>query len=125
MYTDSRGRKRPVTPKVTTVVVNIPGHDAVRHEKEWETEGHWIERNGERVWIPEHKDKAHEPGYHVSPHKTRRRTIRYSGGFDALAERIKEEYRKKGYSEEEAERIGRDTAADVYRSKLARDYGRR
>ena len=124
-YKDKKGRTRPITPKVTTVVVAIPGHEAERHRKEWETEGHWIERDGERIWIPEHEDHARESRYHVAAHKIRRQAIKYAGGFNALARRIAEEYRKKGYSRKRAEEIGKDTAADVYRSKLARDYGRR
>ncbi len=106
------------------MAVIIPGHEAERHEKEWETEGHWIERNGERIWIPEHEDHAHEKKYHVKAHRMKRKTIRYSGGFDALARKIQDEYERKGYSREEAEKIGKDTAADVYRAKLARDYRR-
>jgi hypothetical protein len=124
-YRDSRGRTRPITPRVTTVVIAIPGHEAERRRKEWETEGHWIERDGEKIWIPEHEDRAHESRYHVSAHKIRRPEIKYAGGFDALARKIAEEYRKKGYSKERSEEIGKDTAADIYRSKLARDYGRR
>ncbi len=33
--------------------------------------------------------------------------------FDKLKNRIKAEYRKKGYSEEEAEKIGEETAAKI------------
>ena len=124
-FKDGRGRTRPITPRVTTVVVTIPGHEAERHRKEWETEGHWIERNGEKIWIPEHEDRAHESRYRVAAHKIRRQAIKYAGGFNALAKKIAEEYRKKGYSKEISEEIGKNTAADVYRSKLARDYGRK
>lgn len=37
--------------------------------------------------------------------------------FDRLEEHIKREYIKKGYSEEDATRIAKDTAADVGREK--------
>ena len=108
-----------------TVVVTIPGHEAERRRKEWETRGHWIERDGKKIWIPEHEDMVHKSRYHVSTHKIKRPEIKYAGGFNALAKKIAEEYRKKGYSKEKSEEIGKDTAADVYRSKLAHDYARR
>ncbi len=124
IYTDSRGRKRPVTPRVATVTIIIPGHDAVRHEKEWETEGHWELRNGERIWIPEHENRAEEGRYHVSAHEIRRKVIRYAGGFKTLAKKITEEYKKKGVPPKEAEKFGVETASDIYRDKMAADYER-
>lgn len=117
------GKIRPVTqPVVGEVTITIPAHEAERHEKEWETEGHWIERDGERIWIPEHEDRAHEKKYHVKRHTIHRKTIRFSGHFNDIAEKIAKEYEKKGYSKQEAEEIGRKTAADIYRAKLAKVY---
>ena len=204
MYTDRRGRKRPVTPRVATVTIIIPGHDAVRHEKEWETEGHWELKNGERIWIPEHENHTHfniieykrmlyrgqeryltnkkdgifgiitdlkngryeyavvnhgphvlktkgvlaasghtnnledakrevdsklkqfwgPVGYQVKKHTVKRQVIRYAGGFKTLAKKITEEYKKKGLPTKEAEKFGVETAADVYRDKMATDFER-
>ncbi len=83
VYTDGRGRKRPITPRVATAMI-IPGHDAERHEKEWETEGHWELKNGERIWIPEsgipEEYKLDVPmgfRYQKDPERYRRDSISY------------------------------------------------
>jgi hypothetical protein len=34
-------------------MLSIPGHDAVRQGKERNEEAQWIEKNGERIWVPE------------------------------------------------------------------------
>lgn len=202
----------PIIPRRVAMAVNIPGHDAVRHEKEWETQGHWIERNGERIWIPDHEDYAHKedeirykmtplsrdqkrlgivlnyvtnskkglsgrifqdtkgnieygvinnskdpsstggylayigeasnledakralnrklqeywglsnPRYRVRVHTVRRKEIGFGGQFNNVATKVAEEYRGKGYSKEEAEKIGKETAAGIYREKLAKAH---
>ena len=122
MYTDSRGRKRPVTPRVSRVIIPIPGHDAERHEKEWETDGHWEMKNGERIWIPKHVDHEHLKRYHVKTHDLKRLVTKYRGGFKELVKKIAQDYTKKGVPKEQAEEWAKDTAADTYRSKLAKDY---
>jgi hypothetical protein len=42
-----------------------------------------------------------------------------------VAQKIAKEYEKKGYSKKEAEEIGKKTAGNVYRYKLAKDYKKR
>lgn len=72
--------------------------------------GHMTERDGNRFRVRQHKE-------HI-------RKVKYGGNFKALSNRIAREYEAKGYSKEEAHRIGNETAADVYRQKLAKSRRR-
>jgi len=122
-YTDQNGRKRPINrPKIVHVTYTVPSTSDIRHKKEWVTKGHYIVRNGKKIWIPMHTDKEHVKHYKVHKHNVKRDELRYSGHFNEVAEKIAREYQKKGYSKKDAEYIGRSTAAGIYRHKIAKNY---
>ncbi len=79
-------------------------------------------KDGKRISIPRQVIHIKKLSYARKPYTERREELRYGGHFDSVAEKIAKGYREKGYSPEEAERIGKDTAADIYREKMARNY---
>jgi len=137
-YTEGRGRRRKVhpltsrAPRVTTVTVHVAPTRARRHKRVWVVSEHVVGEHeahrGDTVYeVKEHVVKGHrahavEEEWPVKAKKQRRLVIRFGGHFKEVAEKIAKEYMKKGYSKEEAERIGRATAAAVYRHKLALAY---
>ena len=69
-------------------------------------------KNGNRIWIKGSTHHAKENTF-----KERRKEIRFSGNFDKVSNSVAREYEKKGYSKEQAERIGRETAGKIYQEK--------
>jgi hypothetical protein len=57
-------------------VFGIPGHDAVRQGKECSEEGQWIEKNGERVRIPD-EDIVYRPFHSRDARKGHDTTTEY------------------------------------------------
>ena len=88
---------------------------------------------GGRVWIKPYDATMREKGYMEGPKDYKRNEIEYGGHYDEVAEKIAREYERKGkegdinprtgkpYTHADAVEIGKDTAADIYRAKLARD----
>ena len=70
MYTDSRGRKRPVTPRVPLKAANIMPKD----------KGFWIEKNGERIWIAGKEDRPSSLNSMPKPVKERSGIIIWDDG---------------------------------------------
>ena len=157
-----RERHKTITVERQESAFRVRGHHVA---------GHFINRNGKRIWIPPHyvegytahpktmrytekrrsypekvavgpgsiKSGRHgrrgEVREYVRPHVshdregdavhvrgfTREEPVRrFGGNFNEVSAKIAREYERKGYSKEEADRIGRETAADVYRHKLAK-----
>lgn len=137
-YTRGRGHHRKVhplttrSPRVETVVVHVEPTEARRHKRVWRVGEHVVreheahrghtEYEVKRHVVGEHEDHAREKEWHEKAKTQKRLTIRFGGHFKEVAARIAEEYRRKGYSREKAEEIGRATAAAVYRHKLALAY---
>jgi len=111
-------------PRIVKKTYIVPAEEDTRHRKRWVTKGHYIRRNGKRIWIPKHMNQAHEKHYRVRKHKASRKEIRFGGHFNEVANKIAKEYEKKGYPKKEAEDIGKKTAASVYRNKIAKAYSR-
>jgi len=109
-------------PKIVKKTYIVPSEEDIRHKKRWVTKGHYIRRNGKKIWIPGHINNAHKKHYKVRKHKVSRKEIRFGGHFNEVADKIAKEYEKKGYSKQEAEEIGKKTAASVYRRKIAKAY---
>ncbi|MEM3192904.1 MAG: hypothetical protein QW292_12640 [Candidatus Parvarchaeota archaeon] len=120
----SRRKVYPISrPKIVSEHVHVSPTKERRHKTKWHVKGHYTTtRSGNRVWIKPHEVHAHEKTYKEGPKNYERKEIRFGGHFDEVAAKIAREYENKGYSKEEAERIGRATAAGVYRSKLAKAY---
>ena len=83
--------------------------------------------------LPPEEPHEVEVSVHVSPHEStaatgkkehvkgysyKREEERFGGESKRLKRKIYEEYRRKGYSPAESERIAGDTVGDVYRRKL-------
>jgi len=109
-------------PRILKKTYVVPAEEDTRHKKTWVTKGHYVRRNGKKIWIPKHINHAHEKHYKVRKHKVSRKEIRFGGHFNEVADKIAKEYEKKGYSKQEAEEIGKKTAASVYRRKIAKAY---
>ena len=77
--------------------------------------GHYIHRNGKRIWIPRHKMKT--VGSAAKGRSGKR--------FKKLEREIATEYIKKGYSKKKAEYIGRATAGKVFWLKFGKRKGSR
>ena len=88
--------------------------------------------------LPPEEPHEVDVSVHVSPHEStsasgkkervkgysyRREEERFGGESKRMKRKIYEEYRRKGYSPAESERIAGDTVGDVYRRKL-REAGR-
>lgn len=56
----------------------------------------------------------------VKAYDEKRREMRFNGKSRQLYRKVYREYRKKGYSKEEADRIAGDVVGDRYREKLKR-----
>jgi len=111
-------------PRIVKKTYIVPTEEYTRHRKKWVTKGHYIRRNGKKIWIPNHINQTHKKHYKVKKHKVSRKEIRFGGHFNEVANKIAKEYEKKGYSKKEAEEIGKKTAASVYRNKIAKAYSR-
>ena len=83
--------------------------------------------------LPPEEPHEVDVSVHVSPHEStsasgkkervrgysyRREEERFGGESKRMKRKIYEEYRRKGYSPAESERIAGDTVGDVYRRKL-------
>jgi len=111
-------------PKIVKKTYTVPAEEDTRHKKKWFTKGHYVKRNGKRIWIPGHVNRAHKKHYKVRKHKVSRKEIRFGGHFNEVADKIAKEYEKKGYTKKEAQEIGKKTAAVIYRNKIAKAYSR-
>jgi len=113
-------------PKIVMKKIRIRPTTAHRHKKAWHVKGHEMRtRSGKIVYVRPHIARAHEKVYREKGKTIKRPELRYGGHFNEVAQKIAKEYEKKGYSKKEAEEIGKKTAGNVYRYKLAKDYKRR
>lgn len=138
--TRKTGRKNVVyplsgPPHAVTRRVHTAATRAKRHKKTWHVRGHYsMTKAGGRVWIKPHDAKLREKTYREGSKDYERKEIEYGGHYNEVAEKISREYERKGkegeinpstgkpYTYADAVQIGKDTAADVYRRKLAKDY---
>ena len=110
-------------PRVIIEPVHVRKIRAHRHKEQWHVKGHYsVTKAGGRVWIKPYDAKKREGSYNEKEKNYERKELRYSGHFNEVADKIAKEYEDKGYSKKKAEEIGTETAADIYRSKLAKDY---
>lgn len=122
MATKLRSKK----PRVVVDEIHIKGHPEKFHVHRY-----WVKRHvshtksGKKVIIPGHWNIRRVGRATVRPHRVIRKEIRYNGGFNELADKIAREYHQKHkVPMKKAREIGKKVAADVYREKLARSYGR-
>jgi len=77
--------------------------------------GHYIKRNGKRIWIKPHTMRV-----------TRSAEKGRSGKrFKSLENRVEREYIRKGYSRARARQIARATAGKVFWEKYGKRKGKR
>jgi len=112
-------------PRIEHENVKIKGTVAHRHKKSYHRKSYLLHtRDGKVVRIPPTTVHIRKKTYPVRSHVEKREELKYGGHFNEVAEKIAKEYESKGYSHADAERIGKDTAADIYRAKLAKSYGK-
>ncbi len=70
-------------------------------------------KNGNKIWIKGSTHHAKERTFEET-----RKEVRFGGNFDKVSNSVAREYEKKGYSKEQAERIGRETAGKIYQEKM-------
>lgn len=110
-------------PHVIIKAVHVRKIKARRHKEQWHVKGHYFTaKNRTKVWVKPHESKKREGSYNEKEKNYERKELRYGGHFNEIADRIAKEYEDEGYSKKKAEEIGAETAADIYRSKLAKDH---
>ena len=77
--------------------------------------GHYIKRNGKKIWIPKHKMRF------VSSQEQGRSGSR----FKKLQMEVANEYMRRGYSRTKAMEIGKAVAGKVFWRKYGKSSGRR
>ena len=120
-------------PHIVRTRVHVKGTEERRRRKTWHVKGHWTHNKlGTRIWIKPHDVHAREKEFKEGPKNYTREELRFGGHFNEVAENITREYEKKGkegeinpktgrpYTRKDAEEIGRATAADIYREKMAK-----
>jgi len=81
-----------------------------------------------RTWVKPHYIRRYGKRIHVKGHY--RKTVgskakgRSGKQFKKLSKHIASQYRKKGYSKKEAERIGKATAGKIFWKKFGKKKGR-
>ena len=120
-------------PHIIRTRVHVKGTEEHRRRKTWHVKGHWTHNKlGTRIWIKPHDVHAREKEFKEGPKNYTREELRFGGHFNEVAENIAREYEKKGkegeinpktgrpYTRKDAKEIGRATAADIYREKMAK-----
>lgn len=109
-------------PHIVYERIEVPSEMVERNKDSWRVKPTEYNKDGKEVHRRGYRAHAHEKRYREGPKTETRKELKYNGNFDSVSDKIAREYEEKGYSEKEAKEIGKDTASDVYREKMAKNY---